>query len=98
MPGEIHQTKRSNGDFGRRLQDWRLLTAEILYHMPDHPSLLQSFTWQTLDLPPRFPRLIEFLDFWSREIEGVLHSISIMHEALVKPCEYRFVDRELRLN
>ncbi len=28
-----------------RIQGYRLTTAEILYHLPDHPSLLQSFTW-----------------------------------------------------
>ena len=26
-----------------QLNDYRLTTAEILYHMPDHPALLQSF-------------------------------------------------------
>ena len=24
------------------LPDWRLTTAEILYHMPDHPGVLQT--------------------------------------------------------
>jgi uncharacterized protein Usg len=88
----------SDPDFVRRLQDWRLLTAEILYHLPDHPHVLQTFVWQTMDVPPRFPRLVRFLDFWSHEIEGVLHSVSIMHDALIRPCEYRFVDHQLRLN
>ena len=35
----------------------RLTTAEILYHLPDHPHLLQSFVWQQLDLAPRYPEL-----------------------------------------
>lgn len=25
-----------------QLEGWRLTTAEILYHLPDHPHLLQS--------------------------------------------------------
>ena len=29
-----------------QLRDYRLTTAEILYHMPDHPKLLQSYVWQ----------------------------------------------------
>lgn len=90
--------REPDGDFVRRLQDWRLLTAEILYHMPDHPELLQSFTWQTIDLPPHYPRLHKFLDFWAHDLDGPLHSVSIMHDALVRPCEYRFVDQQLRLN
>ena len=42
-------------EFSLRLQGWRLATAEVLYYIPDHPSLLQSFMWQTLDLAPRLP-------------------------------------------
>jgi uncharacterized protein Usg len=30
-----------------RLRGWRLATAQVLYYIPDHPSLLQSFIWQT---------------------------------------------------
>lgn len=56
-------------DVEMMLKDYRLTTAEILYHMPDHPNLLQSFTWQKLDIAPRFPELRKFLDFWSRTIE-----------------------------
>ena len=45
------------------LKGWRLTTAEILYRLPDHPSLLQSYVWQELDLLPDFPALKKFLDF-----------------------------------
>ena len=31
-----------------RIPDWRLTTAEILYHLPDHPAVLQTFIWQKL--------------------------------------------------
>jgi uncharacterized protein Usg len=40
-----------------RIPDWRLTTAEILYHLPDHPGLLQTFIWQKLDRAPAFPEL-----------------------------------------
>ena len=43
---------------------YRLATAEITYHMPDFPALLQTFVWQHYDLAPHFPRLRKFLDFW----------------------------------
>jgi uncharacterized protein Usg len=56
---------------------YRLTTAEIIYHLPDHPDLLQSFIWQKLDLAPNFPELRRFLDFWSRNIEGKLHSVKV---------------------
>ena len=39
-------------DFETQLRGGRLTTAEVLYYMPDHPSLLQRFMWQTLDVAP----------------------------------------------
>ena len=35
-------------EFATELRCGRLTTAEVLYYMPDHPELLQSFIWQTL--------------------------------------------------
>lgn len=64
-------------EFQRRLEGWRLTTTEVLYYMPDHPKLLQSFVWQTLDLAPRYPRVRKFLDFWKTEIEAVIHSVRL---------------------
>src|SRR5579875_2511433 len=57
-----------------QLRDYRLTTAEIIYHLPDHPDLLQSFIWQHLDIAPDYPNLRRFLDFWQKNIEGMLHS------------------------
>src|SRR3546814_309539 len=71
------ETALSTAELSRQLAGYRLTTAEILYHMPDHPDLLQSFVWQHLDLAPDFPVLRRFLDFWTREIEGKLHSVEI---------------------
>ncbi len=68
-----------------QMRDWRLTTAEILYHLPDHPSLLQSYTWQDYDLPPKFPQLRGFLDFWSRNLEGRLHSVKVAHLPVITP-------------
>ncbi|APG31172.1 usg protein [Granulibacter bethesdensis] len=76
-------------NLGRQLQDYRLTTAEILYHLPDHPALLQSYIWQELDMAPRFPELHKFLDFWSRELEGKLHSVRVTAAGLITPGEIR---------
>ncbi|WGF87154.1 usg protein [Marinivivus vitaminiproducens] len=80
------------------LKDYRLTTAEILYHMPDHPNLLQSFTWQKMDIAPRFPELRKFLDFWTRTIEGRLHSVTIASSQLVRPARYRHIDGVLTMH
>ncbi|ACI99973.1 usg protein [Rhodospirillum centenum] len=86
-----------DGDLHRQLRGYRLTTAEILYHMPDHPGLLQSFIWQNLDIAPRFPVLKGFLDFWSREIEGKLHSVRIASLGLVSAGDLRHLGADLRL-
>ncbi len=72
------------------LRDYRLTTAEILYHFPDHPRLLQSFVWQELDIAPKFPVLKKFLDFWDRELDGKIHSVTVAHTELVRPSRFLF--------
>lgn len=84
-------------DFERQLADYRLTTAEILYHLPDHPVLLQSFIWQELDIAPKFPVLVKFLRYWEKEIEGPLHSVKVASQGLIKPAEFRVVDGLFRL-
>jgi uncharacterized protein Usg len=76
-------------DFSAQIQGRRLTTTEVLYYMPKHPVLLQSFTWQTLDLAPDFPRVHQFLEFWRREIDAVIHSVSINCVGLVGPAKVR---------
>ena len=85
-------------DLARQMRNYRLTTAEILYHMPDHPGVLQSFVWQQLDLAPRYPILRRFLDFWTREIEGKLHSVRVASAGLITPGELRHTGMMLSLH
>ena len=82
----------------RALGDWRLTTAEILYHLPDFPALLQTYIWQAPDISPDFPALKRFLDFWERNLEGRLHSVRIASARLIGPRELRYAGVELRLH
>ena len=85
-------------DFGKMLKDYRLTTAEILYRLPDHPVLLQSYVWQDLDIAPKFPVLNKFLAFWEKEIEGKLHSVKVASCELIRPSELVFCKAELKLH
>lgn len=85
-------------DFIRQLQGYGLTTAEILYRMPDHPNLLQTFVWQEYDLAPRFPLLFKFLDFWKLELQGPLHSVRVAHSALIRPAEISMAKLQLDLH
>jgi len=84
--------------FRLQLQGYGLTTATILYRLPDHPHLLQSYIWQEYDLAPKFAVLLKFLNFWKRELEGPLHSVTVAHSRLIKPAEFRTVDRVLTLH
>jgi uncharacterized protein Usg len=77
---------------------YRLTTAEILYYLPDHPHLLQTFVWQQLDLAPDFPGLHKFLDFWSRTIDGKVHSVRLAHAPILAPPRMRHVRHSLALH
>lgn len=74
-----------------RLRGWRMATAEVLYYMPDHPTLLQSFIWQTLDLAPAYPRIHKFLDFWRSEIDAVIHSVRLASGETLAPARVSHV-------
>lgn len=83
---------------GLQLKDYRLTTAEILYHLPDHPGLLQTYVWQDYDIAPRFPVLHKFLDFWHHSLDGQLHSVKVASKGLVSPVEWRHLPVPCYLN
>lgn len=68
-----------------QLRGYRLSTAEITYHLPDHPGVLQTFIWQHYDIAPKFPELRKFLDFWRANLDGPLHSVRVAHAELLTP-------------
>jgi uncharacterized protein Usg len=85
-------------DFRKQVLGYGLTTAQILYRMPDHRSLLQTYVWQNYDLFPKFPELQRFLAFWMEKLEGPLHSVVVAHSRLIKPAELKAIDGEFRLH
>ncbi|WP_174299701.1 Usg family protein [Caulobacter sp. S45] len=85
-------------EFETQLKGGRLTTAEVLYYMPDHPKLLQSFMWQTLDVAPEYPRVHSFLEYWRKEIQAVIHSVRLSTVGIVTPARVRFADMVGTLN
>jgi uncharacterized protein Usg len=79
------------------LAGYRLTTAEILYHRPDYPALLQSYLWQEYDLVPRFPQLNRFLNFWESQLDGKLHSVRVAVRGVIAPVELKFYRGEFTL-
>ena len=65
-----------------------LTTAQIFYRMPDHRSILQTYLWQEYDTYPEFPMLYRFLRFWTKKLDGPLHSVSVSHQRLITPVNF----------
>lgn len=82
----------------QQLKGYRLTTAEILYHLPDHPALLQTFIWQEYDKAPDFPVLRRFLDFWHRNLDGRLHSVKVAAVPILSPPATRHALAEFTLH
>lgn len=85
-------------DFEKQfVKDYRLTTAEIYYHLPDFPELLQSYIWQEYDFAPKYPVLHGFLDFWHANLDGKLHSVYVASHELITPGDTRFYDCEITI-
>ena len=53
----------------------QLTLIQVYYYMPDYPSVLNEFVWQTIDLYPCFPRMQRFLNYWSENIDARINEI-----------------------
>ena len=80
------------------LKGYRLTAAEILYHLPDYPTVLQSFVLQKYDLAPRFPVIQGFLDYWEREIEARIRSVRLANVDLVGAGDLHYADGRFTLH
>lgn len=85
-------------EFRQMIEGYGLTTANILYHLPDHPAIVQSYIWQEYDLQPHFPQLRKFLDFWVKSLDGRLHSVQVAHSGLIRPAEISLVGKEFHLH
>ncbi|TQM93370.1 usg protein [Roseinatronobacter monicus] len=79
------------------LKGYGLTTAEMIYRMPDHIHVLNTFVWQDYDLAPDYPRLFEFIEFWQDSIEGPLHSVRFTHRKQLSAGEWRHVVGEFEV-
>lgn len=84
--------------FAAQLAGFSLTTAEILYRMPDHPSLLQTYVWQDYDDWPRLPKLQRFLGFWVANLDGKLFRVRVAHNKLIGAAELTLRGSEFALN
>ena len=84
--------------FRLQLEGFSLTTAEILYRLPDYPALLQTYVWQDYDVAPKFPKLKDFLQFWSAKLEGRLFKVTVAHDRLIRPAEWKLIGASYKIH
>lgn len=84
-------------DLEKQMKDYRLTTAQIYYHMPDFPQFLQEYIWQEYDIAPKFPELNGFLQFWTRELDGKIHSVYVAKKELITPSDAQFYEFDVTI-
>ncbi len=77
-----------------RLAGCRLVTANILYRLPDFSSLLQQYIWQDLDME-KLPRLRAFVGWWMRDLaHAPIKEVHVGESLLWSPKEVRTIADE----
>ncbi|HLN23121.1 MAG TPA: Usg family protein [Patescibacteria group bacterium] len=67
-------------------EDYRLTQAEILYHKPNSPHLLESIMWQDYDVAPDYPELQKFLELLALHVAGsTVHSVRVASLDEIRP-------------
>ena len=61
--------------------------------MPDYHSILQEFIWQTMDIAPKYPRMMKFLEYWDLHIEASIHKVTIYSADNIKATDIKTIDK-----
>lgn len=60
----------------------RLVLVGVLYYMPEHQNIIQTFYWQTEDFIPDIPRVQNFLNYWKNNIEATIKEVVVSEVAI----------------
>jgi len=82
--------------FGEYSDGLRLTSVKVIYSLPDYKNVLNEFWWQTMGVPPKYPKVKTFVDYWNDYIEGIIKSLEIGHQEEFG-IQWRRVDREFDL-
>jgi uncharacterized protein Usg len=60
----------------------RIVMVGVLYYLPEHQHILQTFHWQTEDFVPDIPRVQQFLEYWKNNIEATIKEVVVSETAI----------------
>ena len=73
------------------------VTIQIIYYMPDYPSILQEFVWNYEDRIPELIRTHQFLNHWKQNIDAIISEVMIsMNDTRRR--QWRSIDTIVNLN
>jgi uncharacterized protein Usg len=72
-------------------------TAKLYYRLPGHERVLTCFVWDDYDRAPDYPELFKFITAWQEPLDGVLHSVRLMHRKPVAPGKWQTVPESFPL-
>lgn len=76
----------------------RPVLLQVIYFMPDYPTILQEFTWGYEDRVPELMRTHKFLNHWRSHIDAVISEILLSINDCNRPRKWRSIDEILNLN
>lgn len=75
--------------FGEQLFEQKQMTTMlVVYYRPDYRHLLQEFSWQFLDVPPKFHRAHRFLNYWKEQIRVPIREVRLAVAGHLVPTGY----------
>ena len=77
------------------IKKWTIASVQVVYYIPDYLHLVNEFMWQTDDQKPEYPRIVRFLDYWDKYIEGPIKEVYIHDHDEQK---IKHVDRRYKIN
>ena len=60
-----------------KLDKWELTTIQVYYYIPDYEHIVNLFMFQDDDVPPKYPRMQRFVQYWEENIIAKIESIKI---------------------
>lgn len=80
----------------RILTDTKPVLLQVIYYLPDYPSLVQEFTWGFDDKIPQLLKTHKFLNYWRSNIDAIIAEILISINRSPKR-NWRSIDELLNL-
>lgn len=80
----------------RILTDTKPVLLQVIYYLPDYPSLVQEFILEFDDKIPQLIRTHKFLNYWKSNIDAIIADIFISINRSPKR-DWRSIDELLNL-